>query len=830
MDGVRQRRAFEEVLILLDEAFELFVAREIDLDVIRNLVAVLLAHRLHFADDLAHEAFFDEFRRKRRLERNRHAAITLAVVAFRLRHRDIDILRLERDIAVIEMENELARLVELFLRLVAVDGFERFLDGAHLFADLRAEHAELRLERIREVCFHVVLEDDLLDVELFLDDFLEEVRQHRLGLDVHRADRLAVLDVRVIARRAAEHDDGEHFAHVLFELGVDVRLIDLREVAEMDGLRRILVDAADEVAVDGFRHERNHRCRGLDRRDKRRVERHVGVDLVLLHALRPETAAAAADIPVREFVDELLERLGSFRHAIVREVVIDVFDHRVEAREAPFVHDGQLVIVERVFRRIEVVDVRIEHEERIRVPERAHELALAFLHGIVVEAVRQPRRAVLIEIPADGVCAMLAERLHRIDGVALRLRHLMAVLVLDMAEHDDVLVRGLVEQQRRNRNQRIEPAARLVDGLGDEIGWKALLEDILVLERIMPLRERHRAGIKPAIDDFRHAVHRLAALRALHRDLVDIRAMELDVVGAVVALFLELGNRADALLMAALALPDRQRRAPVTVARKTPVLHMLEPVAETAFAERLRNPVDRLVVRDELVLDRRHADEPRRTRVVEERRVAAPAMRIAMRELRRLEELALLLEVLEDHRVGLLDEDARPFRLLRELALAVDEVHERDIVFLADAVIVFTKSRCHVDDARAVFRRDIAIACHDERLLVRLLCNRCVCKRIERLVLAILEVFALVALNDFAVALDTIEDFVDECFGEDVVLAVHADFDVIDIRVHAEREVRRQRPRRRRPCEIIRIVVFRLERHHRRALRDVLVSLRDFVR
>ena len=184
----------------------------------------------------------------------------------------------------------------------------------------------MRLERIREVCFHVVLEDDLLDVELFLDDFLEEVRQHRLSLDIHRADWLAVLDVRVVARGAAEHDDGEHFAHVLFELRVDMRLVDLREIAEMDGLRRILVDAADEVAVDGR----------LDRRDKRRVERHIGVDLVLLHAFCPETAAAAADIPVRELIDELLKRLGGFRHTIVRKVVIDVFDHRVEAREAPF--------------------------------------------------------------------------------------------------------------------------------------------------------------------------------------------------------------------------------------------------------------------------------------------------------------------------------------------------------------------------------------------------------------------------------------------------------------------------------------------------------------
>ena len=316
--------------------------------------------------------------------------------------------------------------------------------------------------------------------------------------------------------------------------------VDLREVAEVDRLRSRLVDAADEVAVDGLRHEWDHRRSGLGRRDECRVERHVGIDLILLHALCPEAAAAAADIPVRELVDKLLECLGRFRHAVVREVVVDILDHRVEAREAPLVHDRQLIVVERVLRRIEVVDVGVEHEECVRVPECAHEFALAFLDGIVVEAVRQPRCAVLVEIPADGVSAVLLQRLHRIDGIALRLRHLAAFLVLDMAEDDDIAVRCLVEEQRRDGDQRVEPAARLVDGLRDEVCREALLEDVLVVERIVPLCERHGARVEPAVDDFLDAVHLLAALRALDRDLVDVRAVQLDVIRAVRAHGLEL--------------------------------------------------------------------------------------------------------------------------------------------------------------------------------------------------------------------------------------------------------------------------------------------------
>ena len=797
---------------------------------VRDFVAIFLAHRLYLADDLAHEALFEERFAERRLQGNRHAVVALAVIAFRLRHRDLDIFRQQRDITVRQCDDEFARRVKLFLGLVAVDCLQGLLDGAHLLANLWSEDTELRLEAVREVCLHIILEDDFLDVELLFDDFLVEVRQHDRCLDKHLADWLAVLDVGLIARSAAEHDDLEDLAHVLLEFLVNMCLIGLREVAEMDGFRCLLVDATDEVAVDGLRHERNHRCSGLGRRDECRVERHVGIDLVLFHALCPEAAAAAADVPVRELVDELLECLGGFRHAVVREVVVDILDHRVEAREAPLVHDRQLIVVERVLRRIEVVDVGVEHEERVRVPERAHELALAFLDGIVVEAVRQPRCAVLVEIPADGVSAVLLQCLHRIDGIALRLRHLAAFLVLDVAEDDDIAVRCLVEEQRRDGDERVEPAARLVDSLRDEVRREALLEDLLVVERIMPLCKRHGPRVKPAVDDFLDAVHLLAALRALDRDLVDVRTVQLDVIRAVRAHGLELLDRADDMLMAAFALPYRQRRAPVAVAREAPVLYVFEPVAEAALADGLRNPVDRLVVGDKLVLDGRHLDEPGRERVVEERRVAAPAVRIAVRELRCLEQQSLLLEVCEDQRVSLLDEEARPIRLGRELALAVDEIDKSDAVLLADAVIVFAICRSHVDNARAVFRRDVVIAGHDECLLAALVLDLLDSVRIERLILTVLEILALIALEDLALAFDTLEDLVDECLSEDVLLIADLYLDVVDRGVHAERHVRRQRPRRRRPGEERVVAVLGLELDHSRALRDILVALCHLVR
>ena len=284
------------------------------------------------------------------------------------------------------------------------------------------------------------------------------------------------------------------------------------------------------------------------------------------------------------------------------------------------------------------------------------------------------------------------------------------------------------------------------------------------------------------------------------------------------------------MLMTTFALPYRQRRAPVTVAREAPVLYVLEPVAEAALADGLRDPVDRLVVGDKLILDSRHLDEPGRERIVEQRRVAAPAVRIAVREFRCLEEQALLLEISEDQWVCFLDEDARPVRLGRELALAVDEVDKGDTVFLADAVIVFAVCRSHVDDARAVFRRDVVIAGHDECLLAALVLDLLDSERVERLVLAELEVLALVSLEHLALTLDALKDRVDERLGEDVLLIADLHLDIVDRWVHAERHVRRQRPRRRRPGEERAVVVLGLELDHGRTLRDILVALSDFMR
>ena len=54
--------------------------------------------------------------------------------------------------------------------------------------------------------------------------------------------------------------------------------------------------------------------------------------------------------------------------------------------------------------------------------------------------------------------------------------------------------------------------------------------------------------------------------------------------------------------MSAFTLPDVQWCSPVTVSGNTPVLHILQPVAETTFTDAFRDPVDGIVVADQVIL------------------------------------------------------------------------------------------------------------------------------------------------------------------------------------------------------------------------------------
>ena len=187
----------------------------------------------------------------------------------------------------------------------------------------------------------------------------------------------------------------------------------------MDGFLGILIHGADHVLVDGLRHEGDEGCCTEDGILQCGEQGHVGIDLVLLHTLGPETLTAPSYIPVGEVVHKYLQSLAGLRDPVLGHVGIHIPDHGVHLGEDPAVHNPKLLLLQGVFHGIEAVDICIKDIEGIGVPQGAQELSLAFRYCLSVETVGQPGGGVGIEIPADGVCTVLIQGLHGIHRIAL---------------------------------------------------------------------------------------------------------------------------------------------------------------------------------------------------------------------------------------------------------------------------------------------------------------------------------------------------------------------------------------------------------------------------
>ena len=218
---------------------------------------------------------------------------------------------------------------------------------------------------------------------------------------------------------------------------------------------------------------------------------------------------------------EVLERLGGLA------------DGAVQSRPHPAVHHVRRRGTQRR-RRVPAVEVRVGREEGVRVPERHEEPVRRLVDVLEVDALGGPRRAREREVPAHGVGAPCADHLPRVHHVAAALRHLLAVLVEQERQAHHVAVRRPAEHERVHREQRVEPAARLVDRLADEVGREAPLEDLGVLERVVPLRGGHRAGVEPRVEHRLDPPRPTAALLARDRHVVDERSVQVE-LGEVLA-------------------------------------------------------------------------------------------------------------------------------------------------------------------------------------------------------------------------------------------------------------------------------------------------------
>ncbi len=448
----------------------------------------------------------------------------------------------------------------------------------------------------------------------------------------------------------------------------------------------------------------------------------------------PEAPPREAHVPVGELLDVLGDRLAGAGAVEVVHPLADRRDRRLQPRQRPAVEVGLPVarFVSRVrddqgtarcggeVERAEVLGVGVENPEGVGVPERQQELAHRLADRLDREAVAGPGLLGRQVVPAEGVGAVGGDHVPGVDDVAAALRHLLALGVEDQAEADAVAEARLAEQQRRLGQQRVEPAAGLVLGLADVVGREALGKLLLVLERVVELRERHRAAVVPGVDHRLDPAHLAAAALAGKGDLVDVGAVQVELLGhRATRPLAQLGDRADAAELAAIRLltaPDRQRRAPVAVAAERPVDVVLQPFAEAAVLDVLGVPADRLVVGQQLVLDLGGGDVPARGRVVEQRRAAAPAVGVGV-----------LVDLLAEEQPALLepgDQPPRHLRVLDEVTLeaehaAVEATVEADRVVEGlldrrvedpvggcDRVVVLAEGGGDVDEAGAVLGGD----------------------------------------------------------------------------------------------------------------------------
>ena len=229
-------------------------------------------------------------------------------------------------------------------------------------------------------------------------------------------------------------------------------------------------------------------------------------------------------------------------------------------------------------------------------------------------------------------------------------------------------------------------------------------------ERVVALRERHRARVEPGVDDLGLPAHRRrrrgtgAATVLVHERRCGSKGSGERRGGAL----RELGEltRRTSTCAAVAAAPERQRGAPVAVARDRPVDVALEPLAEAARPD-LRRGASRLRVELQHRSFTPWCGRTRRClRVVEERRAAAPAVGVGVAVQLGAEQQAAGVEVGDQVGVGLLhqavgeDPDG-----VGEAAVGPDRVAGRPArASTGGGHVVLAEGRRDVDDAGAVAR------------------------------------------------------------------------------------------------------------------------------
>ena len=192
-----------------------------------------------------------------------------------------------------------------------------------------------------------------------------------------------------------------------------------------------------------------------------------------------------------------------------------------------------------------------------------------------------------------------------------------------------------------------------------------------------------------------------------------------------------------------------------------------------------------------------------------------------MLKLRSLKEFAALFQIIQNQRVRILDKYACPVGFLCHVALGIHELHKRHIIGAADTGIVLTEGRSRMNDTSTITGSYIAVAHYKESLLPEVLG-----KRIQRLILAMLQSLALEAVNDGALTFLVGKDGLHQCLCHNQVLPLIAYLYIVNLRIYNQTKVGRQCPRGSSPGQEVGIFLILCRKlNHGGTLLDILVAL-----
>ena len=289
----------------------------------------ILTHSLDLADHLKHKAFLNQLGSQVCIQHNGYIVVSFGNKAFLLCHIDQKILLSQGDLASIYGKPDGSFLLQLLHGLCSVYLLQVLFNASKLLSILRPHGAELRLKAVACEIADIVLKYHILHIQLFLDNILKVVAERMCSLYIHHANGLAVLYIGGISGSTAHYNNIKGLFHVLFKLFIDPFLFGNREVTKVDAFRSILIHTAYHVLIDFLCHERNHGRRTLTDFYKGSVKRHISVDLILLHALSPETFTAPAHIPVAHFVYKIIKNPCCLRDPVIFKMIVYLCDRRI---------------------------------------------------------------------------------------------------------------------------------------------------------------------------------------------------------------------------------------------------------------------------------------------------------------------------------------------------------------------------------------------------------------------------------------------------------------------------------------------------------------------